>query len=272
MTARASLGVALAWLVLLPMQARAATLRGIAIDQAFNADPLPADLPGTVPTIVRLLLDEAQFRGQTAAGAFARLEDVLAQYQARNIQVILALGQFPAVDTDVEAWRETIACHRGAQPRSRSWLPGRRGPAGRRAGRESVRLPAEAGGRADPVGRRRRACNPRQRLPHSTRHGRPVCLPPAPAPYIDGVALAGPSPDDDAAFRSAVQGMVALIEREKPAATMLLGPIRLPADPGDATSRARRRRGSFSGDEYSGHRIHRRRRFSSGGLRGRDPH
>ena len=55
-------------------------------------------------------------------------------------------------------------------------------------------------------------------------------------PYVDGMAIDGPASDDDA-FRSAVDRMGALIEREKPAAIVLLGPIRLPANPAAATSR-----------------------------------
>ena len=59
-------------------------------------------------------------------------------------------------------------------------------------------------------------------------------------PYVDGVSIDGPSPenpDDNDAVRSAVQRMTTMVEREKPSATLLLGPIRLPADSAAATSR-----------------------------------
>ena len=236
MTARASLVVALAWLVLLPMQAQAATLHGIAVDQAFNADPLPADLPGTVPTIVRLLLDEARFRGQSAGGAFARLEDVLAQYQARHIQVILALGQFPAVDTEVETWRETI---RAIAERSRGQVAGYQvgevQPGDAPDVNRYVYLLKLAAVQIQSVDAGSLVIQGSVSAFDTSWQARVLAA--GTAPYVDGVALAGPSPDDDAAFRAAVQGMVALVEREKPTVTILLGPIRLPADPGDASSR-----------------------------------
>src|SRR5262249_44240467 len=42
------------------------------------------------------------------ASTLERLERRLASFQARNVKVILALGEFPAGDEEVEAWRAGI--------------------------------------------------------------------------------------------------------------------------------------------------------------------
>ena len=75
-------------------------------------------------------------------------------------------------------------------------------------------------------------------------------------PYIDGIALDGPPADEDEPFRSAVDRMVALVGREKPSATMLLGPIRLPASPAAATA-LDGCRASIAGHAHPGHRLRR---------------
>src|SRR5713226_9136541 len=82
-------------------------LRGIAIDQRLDAEPLPAD-PGMVPTIVRLSIEETAFTGPAADAALARLQDALGRYQSRHITVVLALGRVPAADSDVEPWRQFV--------------------------------------------------------------------------------------------------------------------------------------------------------------------
>ena len=189
-----------------------------------------------MPTIVRLTLDASQFRGAAAGAAFARLEDILARYQARKIQVVLALGRFPAGDPDVEDWRQTIrAIAEGSHGRVAGYQVGEV-----QAGADpdvsryvyllklaAVQLQSADTGAMIIQG----SISPRD----ADWQARVFAA--GTGPYIDGVALAGPAADDNAAFRSAVQGMVTLIEREKPAVTVLLGPIRLPADPGDATTR-----------------------------------
>ena len=205
MTARAWLAVALAWVVLLPIQAQGATLRGIAVDQAFNDELLPADLPGSVPTIVRLTLDASQFRGAAAGAAFARLEDILARYQARKIQVVLALGRFPAGDPDVEDWRQTIrAIAEGSHGRVAGYQVGEV-----QAGADpdvsryvyllklaAVQLQSADTGAMIIQG----SISPRD----ADWQARVFAA--GTGPYIDGVALAGPAADDNAAFRSAVTG------------------------------------------------------------------
>ncbi len=95
MTLPARLAMALAALLLLaPARGLAAdaTLRGIAIDQRLDAEPLPADLPRIAPTIVRLAIDETAFTGPTAEASFTRLQDRLDLYLSRDMRVVLALG------------------------------------------------------------------------------------------------------------------------------------------------------------------------------------
>jgi hypothetical protein len=109
MIARAALALA-AFSLLAPARGLAADvkLRGIAIDQRLDAEPLPADLPHVVPTIVRLLIDGTAVTGPAADVTLARVRDHLAIYQSRNMTVVLALGRVPAADSDVESWRQFI--------------------------------------------------------------------------------------------------------------------------------------------------------------------
>ena len=77
MTVRVRVAIALAAFVLLaPARGLAADvkLRGIAIDQRLDAEPLPADLPRIVPTIVRLSIDATAFTGPAADATLTRLQ------------------------------------------------------------------------------------------------------------------------------------------------------------------------------------------------------
>jgi hypothetical protein len=96
-------------------------LRGIAIDQRLDAEPLPADLPRIVPTIVRLSVEDTTFAGPAADAALARLQVVLGVYQSRRMTVVLALGRLPSADSDVEPWRQFI---RAVAARSRGNVAG----------------------------------------------------------------------------------------------------------------------------------------------------
>ena len=109
MNARVRASVALAAFALLaPARGLAAepsatTLRGIAIDQRLSDEPLPADLPRIVPTIVRLSIGDTAFSGADADAVLARLQIVLGVYQSRRTTVVLALGRLPAAESD-ERW------------------------------------------------------------------------------------------------------------------------------------------------------------------------
>jgi hypothetical protein len=243
MTVRVRVAIALAAFVLLaPARGLAAEsnvtkLRGIAIDRRLDAGPLPADLPRTVPTIVRLSIEETAFTGPAADATFTRLRDALGLYESRQITVVLALGHVPAADSDVEPWRQFV---RVVAERSR----------GKVAGYQIGEVQA---GAAPDVNRyvyllklaavQIRAVDSdalvlQGGIPASEVDWQGRVFAAGAGPYIDGIALDGPAADVDEPFRSAVERMAALAGREKPAATMLLGPIRLPADPAAATSRS----------------------------------
>ncbi len=240
MTVRVRLAIAVtAFAMLAPTRGLAADtrLRGIAIDRRLDAEPLAADLPRIVPTIVRLSIDQAAFADPpTADATLEQLRELLGVYQGRNMQVVLALGRVPATDGDIEPWRQFV---RVVAERSR----------GRVAGYQIGEIEA---GRAPDVNRYVYLLKLAAVQIRSVDSGALVLQGSLPAienewqgrvfaagvgPYIDGVALDGPSAEDDDPFRSAVQRMATMVEREKPSATLLLGPIRLPADTSAATSR-----------------------------------
>ena len=242
MTLRARLAMALAALLLLaPARGLAAdaTLRGIAIDQRLDAQPLPADLPRIAPTIVRLADRRDRLHRSDRGRDRSRVcRIVLDLYRSRDMTVVLALGSIPAADADVEPWRQFVrdVAERAAAETS-SAIRSATVQAGAMPDVEPVRVPAEAGGRPDPVGRLRRARPAGRHLPAPEVDWQGRVLAAGAGPYVDGLAIDGPPAADDEPFRSAVERMVALIEREQPSAAVLLGPVALPADAAAATSR-----------------------------------
>ena len=93
------LASAVATVVLLaasPVRGADINLRGIMIDRLLSSEPLPADLPTIVPTLVRLTIDDAWSSDAAATGALRRLEEVLRVYQKRNIRVVVS-ARTPAV-------------------------------------------------------------------------------------------------------------------------------------------------------------------------------
>jgi hypothetical protein len=238
MTVRPALALA-ALVLLAPARGLAADvkLRGIAIDQPLDAEPLPADLTRMVPTIVRLSIDATALAGAAADATLTRLQDLLGVYQGRNMQVVLALGRVPAADDDVERWRQFVQT---VAERSR----------GKVAGYQIGEIQA---GAAPDVNRyvyllKLAAVQIRSvdtdalvlqgGIPASDVDWQGRVFAAGAGPYIDGIALDGPAADEDEPFRLAVEQMVALAGREKPSATMLLGPVRLPGDPTAATARS----------------------------------
>jgi hypothetical protein len=212
-------------------------LRGIAIDQRLDAEPLPADLPHVVPTIVRLLIDDTAFTGPAADVTLARVRDRLALYQSRNMTVVLALGRVPAADSDVESWRQFI---QGVAERSR-------GKVG------AYQIGEVQAGAVPDVNRyvyllKLAAVQIRSAdsdalilegtIPASDAEWQRRVFAAGVGPYVDGIALQGPPGNEDGPFRSAVEQMAALVGREKSSATLLLGPIQLPADPAAAATRS----------------------------------
>jgi hypothetical protein len=240
MTVRVRVAIALAALVLLaPARGRAADtqLRGIAIDQSLEAEPLRADLLRIMPTIVRLSIEESDFGGPAVDAILTRLQARLGLYQGRQMTVVLSLGHLPATDGDIEPWRQFV---RAVAERSRGHVAG-------------YQVGDVQAGAAPDVNRyvyllklaavQIRAVDSdalilQGGIPATEVDWQGRVFAAGAGPYVDGIALHGPALDDDEPFRLAVDRMAALIGRERPAATMLLGPIRLPADPAAATARA----------------------------------
>ena len=235
MTVRVRVAVALAAFVLLaPVRGLAADakLRGIAIDQRLDAEPLPADLPGIVPTIVRLSI-EATAVHRSGCGRDPRTPAATCSVRTRaaSMTVVLALGRVPAADSDVEPWRQFI---RAVAERSRGASPAIKSAKSRRAPTPDVNRYvyllklAAVQIRSVDAG----ALVLQGASPPAKRTGRAACSPPAPGRTSMASRSTALPADEDEPFRSAVERMVALVEREKPSATMLLGPIRLPAGSG----------------------------------------
>lgn len=240
MTVRVRLAMAVtAFALLAPARGLAADtkLRGIAIDRRLDAEPLAADLPRLVPTIIRLSIEDTAFTGPDADATLTRLRDALGLYESGHMTVVLALGRVPEADSDVEPWRQFV---RAVAERSR----------GKVAGYQIGQVQADA---APDVNRyvyllklaavQIRAVDSdalvlQGPIPASEVDWQGRVFAAGAGPYVDGIALDGPAADEDEPFRLAVERMVALAGREKPSATMLLGPIRLPADAAAATSRS----------------------------------
>ena len=206
MTGRARIAIALAVFVMAaPPHARAAdaALHGIVIDRALDAEPLPADLPRIVPTIVRLTIEDGAFAGPSADATIARLQSVLDVYQSRHTTVLVALGRVPNADSDVEAWRQFI---RAVATRGRGAVSG-------------YQIGSVQGGAAPDVNRyvyllKLAAVQIRSidssalilqgGVPAGEAEWEGRVLAGGAAPYVDLVAVGGPASEEDESFRSAV--------------------------------------------------------------------
>jgi hypothetical protein len=238
-TLRVRVALALAAFVLLvPARSLAAgaRLRGIAIDQRLDADPLPVDLTRLLPTIVRLSIEESVFSGVAAETILARLQVVLGSYRSRHQAILLALGPVPGSDSDVEPWRQFL---RAVAERSRGNVVGYQIGEVQTGASPDVnryvyllKLAAVQIRSIDPD-----ALVLQGRIPASEIEWQGRVFAGGAGPYVDGIALDGLATDENEPSRLALERMVTLCGREKPSATLLLGPIRLPADPAAATSR-----------------------------------
>jgi hypothetical protein len=211
------------------------SMRGIAIDERIGADPLPSDLPAAVPVIVRLLIDEQDVAGSREA-AVERVQQRLALYQARSIRVILAFGGFPATDDEVEPWREFV---RTVVDRARGKVVAYQVGAVRTETLPDVnryvyllKLAAVQIKSVDVD-----AVVIQGTIPASAAEWQARVLATGTAPYVDGVALGRAAPEEGEPFSPMVQAMLAVIERDDPAAMVILGPIALSGDANRATSR-----------------------------------
>jgi hypothetical protein len=234
MIRRVGSGIVLAALMAFaPARAFAADvkLRGIVIDQRLDADPLPDDLPVIVPTVVRLAIDPLP---TAAAATLKRLDDMLALYQKRNIHAVLSLGAFPSNDSDVESWRQFI---RAVAEHGRGKV------VGYQIGKTDADAPDVTRyvfllklGAVQIRSVDGNALVLQGGVPPSRTEWLTRVLADGAGPYIDGIAIDDRIGRDDEEFRSAVDRMTALIEREKPSATIVVGPLHLPNDAGEATS------------------------------------
>jgi hypothetical protein len=215
--------------------AAAPSLRGIAIDERLDTEPLPTDLPAPLPLIVRLAIDWQEFTGQ-ASGAFERLQERLALYQTRHVRVVLAFGAFPTTDTAVEPWRQVL---RAVVDRVRGKVDAYQ------VGEVPTAAPPDVNQYAYLL--KLAAVQIRSvdsgalvvqgTIPAVATEWQELMFAAGIAPYVDGVAIGGPAQEEDESFPAAVQRMAALVERQHPSAIMLVGAIHLPANVNVATSR-----------------------------------
>jgi hypothetical protein len=211
------------------------TLRGIVIDRPLDSEPLPADLPTTVPTIVRLSIGQAWSSEATAGAALQRLDDALGVYQKRNVRVVLSLGNLPP-DESSEAWRQFV---RAVAVRGRGRVaayqigaiqPGSTPDVNRYV--YLLKLAAVQIRSVDEGGLVLQGAIPASEVDWLAR-----VFGAGAGAYVDGLAIDGSIEADTENVRSDVHRITDLVQREKPAAIVVVGPVRLPSDPGAATSR-----------------------------------
>lgn len=208
-----------------------AALGGIGFDERLDQEPLllaalprsTADLP---PLVVRVDVDLPATRADRLASLTADLDRRVSAYTSRGIRVVLGLGGFPASDADVEAWRQAL--------RSVADL-GRGKVAGYQIGEVSGAVPPATDRyvfllKLASVQLRSvdaTALIFQGRVPVDFEMWQTGLYAAGIAPYVDGLALHGPSAADDDAFRASVARLTALVEREDRTAPVVLGPIAL---------------------------------------------
>ena len=215
-------------ILLSPSSSRAAdvTLRGLAVDRTLDA-PLLLDAPQALPPIVRITLDDAAFRAAEGERTLARLHEVVDTYADRHVPVVVAFGAIPPADAAVDAWRQFL---RAAAERSRGKVA-------------AYQIGSVGAGQATDVGRYTYLLKLAAVQLHAVDDSALVlqgALPPTElaferealaglTAYIDGVAIGGRATDYSDAFRADVRRMSELVQREKPTATIVVGPILLPS-------------------------------------------
>jgi hypothetical protein len=218
-------------------------LRGIAVDERLDAEAvllaaLPASIPGSapLPLVVRIAVDAAGVRGAPSEGWLSDLDRRVGAYRGRNVTVVVGFGRFPASDADVEPWRLFI---RAVAERSRGKVaayqvgevaPGEAPPPVERYA-FLLKLAAVQLRSVDPG-----ALMVEGGVPASFDEWQARLYGAGVAPYVDGVAVAGPPEIDDDGFRARVARMMTLVEREDPTSAIVLGPIGL-SGPLDGSAR-----------------------------------
>jgi hypothetical protein len=211
-----------------------AQLHGIAVDERLDGEAvlsvaLPPRVPGSssLPLIVRIAVDASAIRGSGSDQLLTELDQRVDVYHDRNVIVVVGFGRFPASDDGVEPWRLFI---RAVAERSRgkvaAYQVGEIAPGDPRPGIDRyaflLKLAAVQLRSVDPDALVVEGGVPASFDEWQTRlYGAGV------APYVDGVAIAGPPETDDDAFRARVARMMTIVERDDPTSAVVLGPIAL---------------------------------------------
>jgi hypothetical protein len=225
--------------VVLASAGQAATLHGIGVAETLDGPDLVTaqPLPPGVPLVVHLAIDPAAFGGAGSVAALNRLDMRLARYRARNLPVVLALGQFPASDDGVAAWLgwvRTVAEHGRGRVVAYQVGDVPDGPTPE-AARYAFLLRSAAVQIRSIDGD---ALVAQGWIPATASAWLGRLYAAGTAPYVDAVAIAAPGGADGIAARAAVDGMAALVAREASTASVLLGPVRLPGQASAAADQA----------------------------------
>ena len=217
---------ATAWSCAASTALAAPAIRGVAIEQSLEAEPIPAP-PADVPLVARLAIDRHVFDGSSASTAWDRLQERLKIYQSSHVAVLLALGTFPSADADVEAWRQFLQM-----------------VAERCSGAVAAyQIGAVAAGDEHDVNRyvyllklaavqlravESTAVVVQGPIPSGSVEWEARVFAAGAGPYIDAVAIDG--------LPSSAGPMTTVIEKEKPSGLAIIGPVHLPADPAQAAA------------------------------------
>jgi hypothetical protein len=206
-------------------------LGGVAFDERLDRDPLllpalprsTADLP---PLVVRIALDLSGIPTERLAPMLADLDRRINGYAGRRVRIVLSLGAFPASDDDVESWRQSI---RTVAEHGRGKVAGYQigqvtGP-GPPAVERYVFLLKLASVQLRSVDAD--ALVIQGSVPASLNEWQATLYGAGIAPYVDGLAVAGPPAADDEAFRASVERVTAIVAREDETASVVLGPVQL---------------------------------------------
>lgn len=210
---------------------RRAPLGGIAFDERLGSEAallpqLPRSTVDLPPLVVRIATDLSSTSPARMPALLTDLDRRVNAYAARRVRIVIALGGFPATDEGVENWRDAV-----------------RAVAEHGRGRAAAYQIGETGGTTPPAIDRYvfllklasvqlRSIDPdafviQGSVPAGFDAWQAALYAAGIAPYVDGLAIAGPAGADDEGFRAAVERLSAATARNDPAATVMLGPIAL---------------------------------------------
>jgi hypothetical protein len=206
-------------------------LGGVAFDERLDREStllsaLPRAAIDLPPLTARVEVDLLATGPDRAASLLVDLDRRLDAYVARKVRVLLSLGRLPASDDQVDSWRQslrTIAEH------------GR----GKVAGYQIGEVAGETAPDIDRYAFLLKLASVQLRsvdadalviqgsVPASLDAWQSRLYTGGLAPYVDGLAIAGPASANDDAFRASVQRLVAVVQKEDPSAAVVLGPLAL---------------------------------------------